>query len=225
MAEQPDNGNTLSDECFGFYFHPSKQKGWEWGCQELDVNLQSDPTGQHYDPETFRVRIVDLDNRIDHVRIYNPWRGRNHFQVIIDEVVLRDRKDKVIEAFTFGGELKIESAEQCTHCSLESPVPIIDLRGEDSRAHLLAEEAIALIARRQAEWEHEPEKFEARLARASVEGIYFGVLKDLEKKYREFPDEERVASQDFLTFLQHQMDRTADMFDSIGLPSSLEEIV
>jgi hypothetical protein len=225
MAEQPDPGNTLSDECFGFYFHQFQQEGWEWGYQRLEVNLQSDPTGQHYDPESLRVRIVDLDKRIDHVRIYHPWRGRERFQIVIDEVVLRDRKDKVVEAFTFGGQLSIQSDDQCTHCSLESPVPIIDLRDDNNTASLLAEEAIALIARRQAEWEYEPEKFEARLANASIEGIYFGVLKDLEKKYREFPEEERVASQDFLAFLQHQMDRTADMFDSIGLPSSLEEIV
>jgi hypothetical protein len=225
MPDKPDPGKPLTDECFGYYFHRPQQEGHDWGYKQLDVNLQPDPTDEHYDPESFRVRIVDLDNRIDHVRIYHPWQGRSQFQVVIDEVILRDRKGKVVEAFTFGGILTIENAEQCTRCTLKSPVPIIDMRDSNDEAHLLAEEASALIARRQAEWEHDPEKFEARLANASVEGIYFGVLKDLQRVYKAFPDGERMVTQAFLNFLQHQIDLVAEEFGTTSLPSGLEEII
>jgi hypothetical protein len=212
------------EDCFGYYFH-LPDPGMEWGSPQLDVNLRTDPTGMHFDPETLRVKAADQYDRIEHLEIYNPWPFRKRLQVVLGDVIMRDRKDKVVEAFTFGGTLEIEQAEVCTHCSLTSPVPIIDLRDEKLVIQMLAEETKALIARRRADFEPDNEEFEKQLQRADVKQLYFGILKSLEAKFRTLPKSEQAEAQPFLIFLHHQLANASELIDPANLPSGIEAIV
>ncbi|MGD2163619.1 MAG: hypothetical protein PVI81_07440 [Anaerolineales bacterium] len=223
MASESIADNRLDDECFGYYFHPPEGEP-EWGSPQLDVNLRTNPTVKHYDPEYLRLQTVDRDNHIEHSKIYHPWPGRNKIQVTIGDVILRDRTEKTVEAFTFGGFLKIEQSDKCTNCSIGSPVPIVDLRDNNRNVQLLVEETIALIATHRAHWEHDLEEFEARVVKTSVESLYFAILKDLETKFQKIPKTENTEAQDFLNFLHHQVEHAKSLLDTTSAPTSLNEI-
>lgn len=224
MSDIFSPNNEIADDCFGYYFHHAKDK-FEMGSSQLDVNLRSTPTERHFDPEQLRLRIAEQGEDIAHLRIYHPWPGGRHMRAVIGDVVLRDRKDKTVEAFTFGGTLTIERREDCTRCSLTSPVPIIDLRDDHREAHILAAEAKALIARRRVDWEHDLERFEARLAQADPEKLYFAILMRLEAEYRIYPKDQRISAQAFLNFLRTQIDVAKQKFERAQLPADIEAIV
>ncbi len=211
-------------DCFGYFFHHS-ESGIEWGSPQLDVNLRADPTERHFDPEYLRLRIVEQNEEVEHMRIYHPWPGRPRLHVVLGDVVIRDRKEKTVEAFTFGGTLDIERSEGCTRCSLTSAVPIIDLRDNHIEAHFLAAEAKGLIARRRMDWEHDPERFEARIANADAERLYFAILLRLEEEYRIYPKDNRLNAQEFLKFLHKQIDEAKKKFSPGQLPADIEAIV
>lgn len=211
-------------DCYGYYFH-HPEPGFEWGAPELEVKLRSNPTKRHFDPEQLRLRIVEQDEDLDYVRIYHPWPGGRQMRAVIGDIVLRDRKDKTLEAFTFGGTLAIEREEECTHCNLASPVPIIDLRDDHREARLLASEAKALIARRRVDWKHDLARFEARIAQANPEDLYYAILLRLEEEYRIYPKDERISAQEFLNFLRAQIDLARLKFKRTQLPADIEAIV
>jgi hypothetical protein len=213
-----------SEECFGYYFH-LPEPGMELGSPQLDINLHEDPTGQHFDPETLRVKVTDQYNKIEHLQIYHPWPFRKRLQVILGDVVMRDRKDKVVGAFTFGGTLEIEQAEDCTQCRLKSPVPIIDLRDEKLEVQMLAEETKALVARRRADYEPDVEDFDNKLLSADVTELYFGILKSLAEEFQSLPKSEQANAQPFLMLLHHQFENASKLIDPANIPSGIEAVV
>jgi hypothetical protein len=224
MTENLISNDKIQDECFGYFFHVPME-GLEWGSPQLDVNLRGDPTGRHYDPEQLRLRTINKDQRIEYSKIYHPWPGESQLKVAVGDIVLRDRKEKTIEVFTFGGVLKIERSGECTKCSILSPVPIIDLRDDHLETHLLAQESKALIAQRRIDWDKDLEGFEERIAETDAQRLYYGILRSLEVEFRNYPKDDRINTQDFLQFLERQIEIAESMFDPIHLPGSIEAIV
>lgn len=221
MDKKASGTDQPQDDCFGYYFH-APQDGNEWGSNTLEVNLRSKPSGKHFDPEILRLPIARDDNQIAIVRIHHDWPGANRLQVLFGEVVLRDRRDKVIEAFTFGGTLEIETTNDCTLCTLSSPVPIIDRRDQDPMIQMLAEEAMALIARLKADWKSDTEEFEKRLIQLDVEALFVGVLKELFREFQSSTRDDRTKSQEFLNFLHHAIKNAGQQSTNADPLSSLE---
>jgi hypothetical protein len=171
------------------------------------------------------LRTANDQYRLEYTNIHHPWPGPSSVRVVIGDVILRDRKDKAVEAFTFGGSLQISNEEEYTHCTLTSPVPIIDLQDEQLETQMLANETQALIARRRVDWEHDLENFEQRISKANVGELFYAVLKSLEQRYSSFPKNESLNVLPFHHFLHKQIDLVPDYLGLTNLPSQLETII
>jgi hypothetical protein len=99
-------------------------------------------------------------------------------------IVLRDRKDKVVEAFTAGGELTISISEGCTRCHISSPVPLYRLADEsrvspESAATSVVDKIEALVAIRRAKWNGNELEFQQRLTSIGPTNLYAAGLQSM----------------------------------------------
>ncbi len=153
----------------------------------LIVRLRSAPTGQHFDPEQARVPVLSPGGGLETLKIVHPWQGQSNYQAIPGRFILHDRLGKVVEAFTFGGELRIESDESVTTCTIHSEAPILALAGGQTVIEVLAEEVEILLAEQQARWVHNPEVFEQKLAALKPLDFYSACLITLREKFKHLP--------------------------------------
>ena len=180
---------TLPD--YGFSFDPPSSLH-ETNHRRLTVVIHAIPTRRHFDPEIFQVDVVGKDGDLERLKVFHPWPYLGHYRVCGGPVVLTDRKKKEVDAVSFGGELKIDTEEDCTTCVLQSPVPILARLVGGSVSSLLAEEVGILFAERRAVWDMKhgpPDGFQQRLATASPTALYVACLAALDQKFRQaLPD-------------------------------------
>ena len=170
----------------GYYFHPAGDH--DCACHpQLDVVMHPLPTYRHFDPEYMQVPVVE-NNSLRLLRIHHPWMMGNAFRVCPGRVVLHVRLGKMVEAFTFGGELAIVSDEAQTRCTLTSPAPIFDLAAPQTLPALFTAEVEVLLARRRAAWaSREPFAFQHQLANVDPQMLYLSCLAALQQKFAHFP--------------------------------------
>jgi hypothetical protein len=180
--------------------------------RQLDITLHNTPTFQHYDPDVviFRVAPDKLGNST--IRVRHPWKGKGKYHNLASRVIMRDRVDTVVEAFTFGGELQIASNDRYTKCSLKSPAPILPLFSWSSVETILAEEVEILLAERREVWDeqHIQRTFEQRLAEADPFILYLLSLKYFREKFAHFPSPVPDYLIGFIHFLQAEVKRLHD---------------
>ena len=184
---------------FSSIFHPNQLHH-----HKLDITLHDTPTLRHYDPEvvTFRVTPDNLGN--SYIKVRHPWKGKKKHHVFSSIVILRDRVDKVVESFTFGGELLIASNHERTRCSLISTAPILPLLSWSSVEMILAEEVEILLAIRREIWdeEHKRTSFDKHLSEGDPFILYLSCLQNLQKKFNHFPSPVPEELLRFRHFLQ-----------------------
>jgi len=148
---------------------------------ELWFMLREKPTDLHYDPQSARLWLTSGQNGLERRMLRHPWRGPDKVQAGPGHIQLRDRLGSSVDAFTFGGSLKIVSSPGSTRCSLQSPAPIFDLHSSTrySGAKLFCERVEGLLARRKAEWISEPSVFSRKLAETSPLELYLSCLREL----------------------------------------------
>ncbi|MBN1267857.1 MAG: hypothetical protein JXA25_20365 [Anaerolineales bacterium] len=153
----------------------------EHPMQELWFVLREEPTGQHYDPLSARLWLILGNNGLERRLLRHPWRGSETVTAGPGHVQLRDRFGRTVDAYTFGGQLKITPCADNTCCTLQSPAPIFDLRYSEqySAAKILCERVEVLLARRKASWISEPAGFSRKLAETSPLDLYLSCLKEL----------------------------------------------
>jgi hypothetical protein len=122
--------------------------------------------------------VLSVAEGCELLRIHHPWPEASRYRVCCGLIVLNDRKDKRIEAFTFGGELVIDPYETYTTCVFCSPAPILALSNEDTLARQFAAEVLAMLAEQQAVWNlRQPhEDFERRLTGIDPMSLYLACL-------------------------------------------------
>jgi len=165
----------------GYFFRPPAYRHAP-GSPRLDIWLHLTPTHEHYDPDTVELLIPTQHAEITHLKVSHPWHFKNQYQVCPGRIILRDRVGKKVEAFTFGGQMQIESQPQTTEVSISSPAPIIQLRYEDIPT-LLVEEVETLLAERRAAWLPNEDGFQKRLIAAEPRGLYAACLKTLVEQF------------------------------------------
>lgn len=154
------------------------------GHSQLKVVIRPAPTEAHYDPESLTCSVAGRFGGVEPLRVHHPWLLDTAYRVCAGHVTLDDRKGKRVTAFTFGGELHIEAADQRTVCRLTSPAPILHHpRLEDSLERRLGEEVEILFAERRAAWLGAEEQFERRLAQADPLALYYACLTALGEKF------------------------------------------
>jgi hypothetical protein len=189
---------------FSSTFHPNRLPH-----HKLKITLHDAPTLRHFDPEvvTFRITPDNLGN--SYIQVRHPWRGNRNYHVFASTVIMRDRADKVVEAFTFGGKLLILSNNEQTHCALISTAPIYPLLSWSSAEMILVEEVELLLAMRREIWDeaHKRVSFEKYLAKLNPFILYLSCLQNLQNKFSHFPSPIPEDLLRFIHFLQVEIKR------------------
>lgn len=211
-----NNELTMSDQYnfnekeYGYFFHPQERPDSP-GHPQLDVFLRSVPTYQHFDPMKMTLNVALEHKDIEFLKVHHPWSLREQYQACAGRVILQDRTGKKVEAFTFGGDLRIESEEELTIGVLASSAPILELISTSSIPSLLAEETEILVAERRAEWEHDHATFIKKLIRADPLTLYCACLEDLRVKidYSQLRDGEDI--QHFAHFIYREIEALQEL--------------
>jgi hypothetical protein len=153
----------LAEE-LGYFFHPVENDALH-GNQQLDVNIYREPTEKHFDPEQLTIWAVDSKHQVNRQTISHPYQGHKQFKVSVGRISLRDRKDKVIEAFSFGSNLRLNVHNTHTNGVFTSTAPIYRLRDSfQDPSSLVVSEIEALLARAEADWGQRREDLRGKLA-------------------------------------------------------------
>lgn len=173
----------------GYIFFPSELPHHP-GHPRLDVILTKVPTERHFDPLKVQFQIVSSPNHVNHLTIHHPWTVGEKYRVAVGRIFIRDRIDKTVEAFSFGGELKIFSDQNRTICALTSPAPIFDLYTAHNLPMWLTAEAEILLAQQRAlGLLHHDAEFDTHLSSLDPLLLYASCLQALQERSWPVPDE------------------------------------
>ncbi|MBK8903805.1 MAG: hypothetical protein IPM53_21670 [Anaerolineaceae bacterium] len=166
----------------GYFFYPSQIHHYP-GHPQLDVILTEKPTERHFDPTKVQFQIVASQARAEHLTVRHPWTAGEKYRVSAGRIFIVDRIDKKVEAFSFGGELRISADQKRTLCSLTSPAPIFDLCTTHSLPMWLTAEVEILWAEQKAHWQsHTHDSFEVQLGKIDPMVLYVSCLQTLHNK-------------------------------------------
>jgi len=195
--------NSTTNLGLGFVFSPPCHPNQLYHRQ-LDITLHDTPTLRHFDPEVVQFRVAPDPKGNSVIKVRHPWEGKEKHHVLVNRVIMRDCVDKVVEAFTFGGELLIVSNNEYTHCILKSPAPIIALDTSSQMETVLIDEVVILLAERREVWdeEHPKDDFDKRLANTDPFILYVASINDLQEKLHHFPIPLPEFLFDFTQFLR-----------------------
>lgn len=102
------------------------------GYSGLPVAIREQPTGKHFDLQTLHLRLRDEKGlaRWRTLSWLSPLQaGTDH--ACAGLITLRDRSDKRVDFFTFGGTLEETSAPGEIVYALRSPAPVLELTAHD----------------------------------------------------------------------------------------------
>jgi hypothetical protein len=173
---------------YGYAFEPDSAPDRP-GYHRLTVVLRPAPTLEHYDPESVDVPVVTPHGDLETLTVYHPWTADQDHRAGAGRVILSDRHNKHVVAFTFGGALRIDDQPERVVVRLESPAPILALQVYDSVSYRLANAVEGLLARRRAALDMlaasaagapHSHRFDERLARAAPVPLYQACLRALD---------------------------------------------
>jgi hypothetical protein len=159
------------------------------GHQQLEIAVHAMLTFHYHHPASAHFPGIFEFWGYEVLKIRHPWQRGKKYQVIPGVVILKDRVEKTLEAFTFGGDLRIETQNDCTKCSLKSSAPILPLDIRPSVSALLADEVEFFPAERREAWDegHPRTDFEEHLAEIDPFTPYMSCLEVLRDKFSRFP--------------------------------------
>jgi len=201
-----ENTWRISDQDLGYVFSPPCHQ--DNPChRQLDIAIHTRPTFHHYDPESAQFPGISEFWGFEVLKVRHPWQRGKKYQVIPGVVILKDRVDKTMEAFTFGGDLSIETQNDCTMCSLKSSALILRLDIRPSVSALLADEIEIILAERREAWdeEHPRTDFEEHLAEIDPFTLYMSCLDTLQAKFSQFPHPDPENILKFKYFLRTEI--------------------
>ncbi len=209
----------------GFFFYPSTE-GYPLGYPQLEIHLYDDPTQRHYDPERADFVVAGLEGGRERLTISHGWHGPKSYRACLGRIMLHDRKGKVVEAFSFGGQLTIANQEGVTICTLVSDAPILDLVTPQNITTRLVSEFEALLARLQASWKQHPAAFFRKLAYLGPQTLFIAGLVSMAQAYEEIP---RSARNGNIREEDHVVHEAIDVLKKQDLwpaePASLEDLL
>lgn len=177
--------NTEITTELGYTFYEPTAWG---GYSRLDICIFTEPTLRHYDPEMVRFCVVnEINGSLEHIAVTHPWRGSKRFRLCVGHITLRDRKGKVVESFSLGGDLEIATYKTHTHCQITSSAPIIKLIDTQDIGTLLAVEFESWLARQRASWAADDSGFERRLTHIEPFALFLAGLVELNKQLSQAP--------------------------------------
>jgi hypothetical protein len=193
-------------EDLGYLFFPRKNDHGV-GYSRFEAILRSHPTEEHFDPEVLRLRVVSEFGGIEYLYINQPWVGEEHYRAIVCHVLLRDRKDKTVNSYTYGGDLRIEVNQDQTKCVLVSPAPIFRMEGIISIPSLVAQETEILLAEIAAKSRSDHMVFEDKLSTIDPLLLYGASLVSINLKYLDFKHKHFSHIFNLIQFIRHEIEK------------------
>jgi hypothetical protein len=162
---------------FGYQFDPPAPAN-PLAYRKLTVTLRDKPSERPYDPARVEFPAVNRQGDLEALTIFHPWPQSEERRVVVGRIVMLDHKGENVEAFSFGGTLRLDAGPDRLVAVLESPAPVLALQLAHPALTRLAAEMEVLIARRRADWDTRghPETFEARLAAAEPWALFQACL-------------------------------------------------
>ena len=191
--------STLTRQELGYRFYPAVDSHMP-GHPQLDIVMHATPTDEHFDPEQLICRIATSDKPVS-LHVLHPWTEDSTYKICAGDVIIEDRKQQHLTAFTFGGTLTIDSNFRRTICTITSPVPLLEYSEQPSPLdQQLIDEANILFAERRAA--QDEDTFAQRLAAADPVQLYQACLLALHAKFKHFPTPDDEPHRDFKHFLE-----------------------
>jgi len=167
----------------GYYLLP-KSHAHSPGYAGLLVAIRKTPTKMHFDPEAIQLRLRSIDGTATWMTLTLKASVQESRHVCPGQVILRDRVDKRVHFFVFGGSLEIASGPDETVYSLRSPAPTLELTEHaESTPNQLASETEALIGEQRARWGSDETGFAERLAHMDPLPFYLSSLHSILVRY------------------------------------------
>lgn len=202
------NGVDLTQEPdLGYHFYPYEVEDHP-GHLRMDVILNAVPTYRHFDPLKAQYPVAALEGGIDRITVCHPWRQGSRYRACAGRVILSDRFGKTVEAFSFGGDLQIETMADRSICALVSTAPIFPLYSTmDLPMCLTAEVEILLACLKARANRDRPFAFEEHLAAADPFQLYTCCLQALLEKGYESHSGDRELDHHVEHFLRSERRR------------------
>lgn len=180
--------DSTHDPDLGYIFYPYKIPGHP-GHSRLDVIIPAVPTYRHFDPQKIQIQVISATHSSQRLIIHHPWTMGKSYRVCAGRVLVTDRKNKRIEAFSFGGKLQISSDPDQTICVLVSEAPIFALFTPHELSVWFISEVEILLAEQKAHWDPQhPHSYEMHLATIEPFQLYVACLQALRDKLSHLPE-------------------------------------
>lgn len=215
--------NDPQEPKFGYRFSHSASS--EFYDSRFEIFINESPTEHHFDPEKLHLYVKSKTNTIESLTIRHPWTFEHAYQAVAGSIELSDRFGKQEEAFTFGGNLKIESQDTITVCTLDSPVPILEISSAEPILMLFIEEIEILFAKRRAALLSTPHLYEKHLMNANPLNLYLACLNALIEKFEHSHHKEDPHTAQLLKYLTNEKKRFKDAGKLSILVPDLQEIL
>jgi hypothetical protein len=158
------------------------------GHTGLLVAIREAPTGQHFDPELIELCLSESNQKVGPVKLTLKPSFSGVKRVCPGQVVLRDRIDKRVYFFVYGGTLEASSRDGTTVYVLRSPAPILAMSsGLESIPEQLASETEALLAKMHARWGRNDQGFIQHLAQVDPLRLYVATIRSMLSMYQLSP--------------------------------------
>ena len=195
-----------NDLDYGYAFEPPAPPEHP-GYRRLTVVLRPHPTERHYDPELADFPLVTLVHELSRLAVFHPWPESGQHQAGPGRIFLTDRKGKTVAAFTFGGSLQIDAADERVVVVHDSPAPILPLLPPHDVAERFADEVEILLARRRAYWDErrQPYTLDERLARAEPLQLFQACLAAVRAEYARTPEVFHDEQRRLASFIRHEI--------------------
>ena len=214
--------SVLQEPHLGYVLHPARRPS-EPGYSRLDVWLSDQVSGLHFDPRQLRLPVVDESGDLSWVMIGHPHYGADKFRMCAGPVDVTGFGDKRLEAFTFGGELVVETGDESTLAVLSSNAPVLVRVSSHAEAILLMEEAELVLALRRGVWDEQPGEFDRRLLAAEPLELYHAFLVTILMRIKSLPRVQSESEQHLLYQLRLEAENIEERAESAW--RSLEEIL
>lgn len=198
-AEKPD---------LGYKFYPAKYSQSP-GYPRVDIFIHETPTQHHFDPEKVIINVVQPDNKFDTLVVRHPFSSLVEepvFRVCAGILTIQDIKGKKVELFSFGGELRVESHDTYTMCSLSSPVPILNMVGLSPAQQRLADEIICILAERRAARLQSSGTFDEKLTSTSPVILYCSFIMELSDRLKRMPSSGSSVSNEMRSLVRKEIE-------------------
>lgn len=149
--------------------------------------MYKEATKEHFDPQRATVWIIEPDGDAVQAAITHPWRGHKQLRVCAGRIVMADREEKVVEAFSLGGDLEVTVHDSHTSCVLTSSAPIIHLQDTQDMPTVLVSEFEALLARLRIRWNGDDTGFRKKLGAVEPFSLFVAGLIAIKEQLDQTP--------------------------------------